>query len=202
MASYIHAGVFVPLFNYFEGCEQVSFCPAGNTSTRLQYWDENAYVSELVLSMPENDIPTKGDSRKSAADIAAAAAEKEGLVAQGEEAETKAKKRKAEAKDSSKQKKVTYSQVHAMQVSNFCRPLPHISNSGATVMQSFIGPTMQRRQTEAMEAARTPKTQIAPREAKKATKLSPNPLQTPIATAATYVRASSNRPPKSINTSV
>ena len=64
-------------------------------------------MSELVVTVPEEKPVQESDSQvKSAADEAALAAQKEGLVAAGEEAEARAKKRKAEVKDSSKTKKV------------------------------------------------------------------------------------------------
>ena len=114
-ASYIHAGVFVPIFEFGEGWETFTFSPFGNTATRLQYWDENAYVSELVVTVPEEKPLQESDSQvKSAADEAALAAQKEGLVAAGEEAEARAKKRKAEIKDSSKTKKVCLFAIYHM----------------------------------------------------------------------------------------
>lgn len=107
-ACYIHAGVFVPVFNLTAGNERFVFSPLGNTATKLAYWDEGAYVSELVVSeVPDEASRRTLDARtKTAADKAAAAAEKEGLVALGKETDAKAKKRKAEVKDSAKPKKV------------------------------------------------------------------------------------------------
>ena len=90
-----------------EGWETFTFSPFGNTATRIQYWDDNAYASELVVTVPEEKPLQESESLvKSAADEAALAAQKEGLVAAGDEAEARAKKRKVEAKDSSKAKKV------------------------------------------------------------------------------------------------
>ena len=107
IASYIHTGVFVPVFEFEEGWETFTFSPFGNRATRLQYWDDNAYASELVISVPEaKPVYVTEAQSKSAVDEAALAAQREGLVAAGEEAEAKAKKRKAEIKDSSKTKKV------------------------------------------------------------------------------------------------
>ena len=115
--DYIHTGVFVPVFTFDEGYESVTFTPFGNTATRLQYWDENAYVSELVLQAPEEAAANGADSQPmSVADEAALAAQKEGLVATGAEAEAKAKKRKAEQKEALKQKKVLTSRCQMWSV--------------------------------------------------------------------------------------
>jgi hypothetical protein len=108
-ACYIHAGVFVPIFNLAAGNERFVFSPLGNTATKLAYWDEDAYVSELVVSEAPDETSAKtSEARaKSATDKAAAAAEKEGLVAMGKETDSKAKKRKIDFKDSAKTKKVS-----------------------------------------------------------------------------------------------
>ena len=108
MVSYIHAGVFVPVFNYVEGYELVSFASSANPAVRLQYWDENAYVSELTIAEPDEEKAGSGSEtqQKAVTDAAAAAAASEGLVAVGDEADAKSKKRKAEAKTEPKQKKV------------------------------------------------------------------------------------------------
>ena len=109
LVCYIHAGVFVPVFNTARGQERFTFSPLSNSATKLAYWDQDAYVSELVVSAPQQDDPSKArDAQvKPAADQAAAAAEKEGLVAIGNETEAKTKKRKNEVKDQAKQKKVS-----------------------------------------------------------------------------------------------
>ena len=98
------------------GHEQFTFSPLSNTAIRLAYWDEDAFVSELVVSAPPQEDSSKfNDTRvKSAADQAAVAAEREGLVAPGKETEPKTKKRKAEVKDTSKQKKVRIAQVSSL----------------------------------------------------------------------------------------
>ena len=107
VASYIHSGVFVPVLNLEAGKERFSFSPFGNSAVRLQYWDENAYASEFQAAVPEVPLPPRNESHvKSAADEAVLAARKEGLVATGDDVEAKSKKRKTEAKDSSKIKKV------------------------------------------------------------------------------------------------
>lgn len=106
-ADYVHAGVFVPVLNAVEDLQRFTFSPLGKSATKLVYWDEEAWASELVVSAgsPRFD-PSKHDSR-TAADEAAAAAENEGLLKPGKEAEAKVKKRKAEATAAAKQKKVS-----------------------------------------------------------------------------------------------
>ena len=106
--DYVHAGIFVPVFEVSPETERFSFSPFSNAATRLAYWDDNAYVSELVVSIPDNErgFNTSEAHAKSATDKAAAAAEKEGLVKPGKGTEAKAKKRKAEANAAAKQKKV------------------------------------------------------------------------------------------------
>ena len=105
-ADYIHAGVFVPVFNASEEIERFTFSPLGNTATKLAYWDEGAWASELVISTGSPKLTASEGQVRSAADQAAAAAEKEGLLTPGKEADTRAKKRKAEVNPAVKQKKV------------------------------------------------------------------------------------------------
>lgn len=107
-ASYIHTGVFVPVFQIAPGTEKFTFSPLNNAATKLAYWDQEAYVSELVVSTAESGkvAGTAENQARSASDKAAAAAEKEGLIKDPKETEAKAKKRKAEASTAAKQKKV------------------------------------------------------------------------------------------------
>ncbi|KAA6408327.1 MAG: rna-binding [Lasallia pustulata] len=106
-ASYIHTGVFVPVFQIAPGTEKFTFSPLNNAATKLAYWDQEAYVSELVVSTAESGkvAGTAENQARSASDKAAAAAEKEGLIKDPKETEAKAKKRKAEASTAAKQKK-------------------------------------------------------------------------------------------------
>lgn len=51
--SFIHSGVFVPVYNptgRTRNLEKYTFL--GSTGIRLAYWDEEGYVSELVVSQP------------------------------------------------------------------------------------------------------------------------------------------------------
>ncbi|MCJ1245591.1 hypothetical protein MMC30_002795 [Trapelia coarctata] len=129
-ACYIHAGVFVPVFNLAAGNERFVFSPLGNTATKLAYWDEDAYVSELVVSEAPDETSWKtSEARaKTATDRAAAAAEKEGLVALGKDTDAKAKKRKADVKDSAKAKKST--PAHLQFWSNRHAELHGVKSSG------------------------------------------------------------------------
>ena len=114
-ASYIHAGVFIPVFNTDSANGRFTFSPLGNNATKLAYWDEDAYVNELLISVPTEDKVKKTNEARSrsALDKAAIAAEKEGLLAPGKEMDAKAKKRKADATAAAKQKKVSVSGMKA-----------------------------------------------------------------------------------------
>ena len=100
--------MFVPVFNASEETERFTFSPLGNTATKLVYWDEDAWASELVVSTgsPKLDPAAGENPVRSAADQAAAAAENEGLLKPGKEADARVKKRKAEPNAAAKQKKV------------------------------------------------------------------------------------------------
>ncbi|KAI4087581.1 MAG: hypothetical protein LQ339_008869 [Xanthoria mediterranea] len=106
--DYIHAGVFVPVFTASDPAE-FCFHPLGNAATKLAYWDKEAYVSQLVVSSGSANLSTgAGDPQgKTSADLAAAAAEGEGLVQPGKESEVKAKKRKADAANAAAKSKKT-----------------------------------------------------------------------------------------------
>ena len=86
--------------------EDGTFSSSLNPAIRLQYWDEGAYVRELIINAAEetpNTLPAGGRE----VDAAAAAAENEGLVGAEDDADPKNKKRKAELKAAEKQKKAT-----------------------------------------------------------------------------------------------
>ena len=98
-ASYIHAGVFVPLLNVTEDIGNVSFPSSSNSAMKLIYWDENARASELVVSSGDDTRPqNRSDSNE--------AADKDALTKPGKETEVKVKKRKTESKEAEKLKKV------------------------------------------------------------------------------------------------
>ncbi|KAI5812630.1 hypothetical protein BZA77DRAFT_323690 [Pyronema omphalodes] len=65
--SYIHPGVFVPVYNAPEEAERFTFLPLMPVGggMRLAYWDEEAYVSELVLNTsPEPSSGGEADKPK------------------------------------------------------------------------------------------------------------------------------------------
>ena len=94
LVSYIHAGVFVPVLNPTASTERFTFSSLSNHHVKLAYWDEDAYVTELIVSLPDAD--NNSEKPKSESALAAAAAEGEGLVKTARDVE-KAKKRKAES---------------------------------------------------------------------------------------------------------
>jgi RNA-binding protein 5/10 len=105
LISYIHAGVFVPVLHQFgPDFAKFTFSPLSNPAMKLMYWDEAAYVSELVTAEATQISAIK--SKESEHAKLAAAAANEGLVAPGKDGEPKAKKRKVEKDSSASNKKV------------------------------------------------------------------------------------------------
>lgn len=102
LVSYIHAGVFVPCLNPTAATEKYTFSPLGNPSLKLQYWDEEAYATELVVSAPEK-------SEQSTQAVQQSLASSEGLK-QVSDAD-KAKKRKPQPESSTTAKKATPSHL-------------------------------------------------------------------------------------------
>lgn len=91
-ASYIHPGVFVPVYNALRGVERFTFLPmTANVGggLRLAYWDDDGYVSEHIVAKLEEDPKTDEADNKEKAKGAKGA--KDGTDDKG-----KAKKRKAE----------------------------------------------------------------------------------------------------------
>lgn len=105
MISHIHAGVFVPVLHQF-GPEfaRFTFSPLSNPAVKLMYWDEAAYVSELVTTLAAQTSTIRGKASDHAK--LAAAAANEGLVAPSKDGEPKAKKRKTDKDASANNKKV------------------------------------------------------------------------------------------------
>jgi G-patch domain len=75
LVSYIHAGVFVPVTKPTDDLAY-SFAASTNPAIRLAYWDQKAYLRELVVS---DDVPASSPAEET------------------QEAETKGRKRKAES---------------------------------------------------------------------------------------------------------
>ncbi|KAL1973822.1 hypothetical protein VTN31DRAFT_5382 [Thermomyces dupontii] len=63
LASYIHAGVFVPVLNPTPSTVRFTFSPLNNPDMKLQYWDEEGYVTELVVSREDLDKKPKTESK-------------------------------------------------------------------------------------------------------------------------------------------
>lgn len=99
----------MPVFNITESNARFTISPLGNTATKLAYWDEEAYVTELIVSSapPTPAVPAVENQARSTLDRVAATVEKEGLLKPGKETDAKVKKRKAETNDSNKAKKVS-----------------------------------------------------------------------------------------------
>jgi hypothetical protein len=95
LASYIHAGVFVPVLNPTPSTARFTFSPLSNPDMKLAYWDDEGYVTELVVSSAEAET-THGRSKGDQADNPNKAA-KDG---------DKSKKRKADAATGSGMKKI------------------------------------------------------------------------------------------------
>ena len=130
------------MFNATEGSEKFTFSPLGNTATKLAYWDEQAWVSELIVSSttPKQIAATHDSQVRSASNLAAAAAENEGLLKPGKETEAKAKKRRVEASDTTKQKKVCDLKPVTRNTHSCvcCRLHQRTCNFGVTAMRSFM----------------------------------------------------------------
>ena len=94
--DYIHAGVFVPVL---DGHDAFQFSPLGNPSTKLTYWDENAYCNEVAVAEDSTDETKDQDMATAAGDASAhTAIDKDG----------RARKRKGDvAESAAKQKKVS-----------------------------------------------------------------------------------------------
>ena len=95
LASHIHAGVFIPVLQQVdEELARFTFFPLNNKALRLMYWDESAYVSELMVAVVQSSgLPISKQTESSRLAVAAAG---EGLVAVSKNGEPKQKKRKVE----------------------------------------------------------------------------------------------------------
>ncbi|ETN45699.1 uncharacterized protein HMPREF1541_09532 [Cyphellophora europaea CBS 101466] len=124
LVSYIHAGVFVPVINPAPSVERFLFSPLNNPSLKLAYWDEDAYVTELVVFAPDS---TETDLRTGQAKLA----DSEGLKSSSAKEKNNAaiRKRKAESSDPSTTKKPAPS--HLQFWSNRHAELHGIKSSGS-----------------------------------------------------------------------
>jgi hypothetical protein len=108
LVSYIHAGVFVPVYNTSNAVGRFTFSPLSNPSVKLAYWDEEAYVSEFLLESGDLEARTNASEDSREKKPQDSAAEKEGLKKTAKEPESKVKKRKAETGTGSSSKKVIF----------------------------------------------------------------------------------------------
>lgn len=66
-ASYIHPGVFVPVYNAPKGAERFTFLPmTANVGggLRLAYWDDDGYVSEHIVAKSEETPKVKAEGKE------------------------------------------------------------------------------------------------------------------------------------------
>jgi G-patch domain len=88
LVTYVHAGVFVPVVNPTASTLRFTFSPLNNPAMNLAYWDEDAYITELIVSTGDVPLATKSTKHN------LPSAENEGLRPLKEL--EKSKKRKAE----------------------------------------------------------------------------------------------------------
>ncbi|EKV19025.1 hypothetical protein PDIG_05220 [Penicillium digitatum PHI26] len=99
LVTYIHGGVFVPVMNATSGASYYTFSPSNNPSLKLMYWDDAAYVTELVLSTAEDDATQEQKANKTISSHGDG-------QAKGTKDSDKGKKRKADASTSANTKKL------------------------------------------------------------------------------------------------
>lgn len=85
LVSYVHSGVFVPVLNPETVDPRFMFAPLVNSSMKIAYWDEEAFVSEFKVSDGESD---SSKARSNKEDLTSVVTESK---------DTRSKKRKAEA---------------------------------------------------------------------------------------------------------
>ena len=135
LVSYIHAGVFVPVFDFSAIEERFTFSPLQNPSMRLAYWDEGAYVTELCINKAESPPANM-------------TADSSDLASKAKEAE-RSKKRKAEqlAVKEAAIKKVApthlqfWSNRHAELHGLDQKPAMHEEETSTVAKQSYADPT-------------------------------------------------------------
>ncbi|KAJ5857033.1 hypothetical protein N7455_007927 [Penicillium solitum] len=99
LVTYIHGGVFVPVMNAPSGASYYTFSPSNNPSLKLMYWDDEAYVTELVLSTAEDDAAQEQKANKTNSNHGDG-------QAKGTKDSDKGKKRKTDATTSASTKKL------------------------------------------------------------------------------------------------
>ncbi|OQE13682.1 hypothetical protein PENFLA_c044G01911 [Penicillium flavigenum] len=99
LVSYIHGGVFVPVMNAPSGASYFTFSPSNNPSLKLMYWDDAAFVTELVVSTEEDDAAQEQRANKTTSNQGDA-------QAKGMKDSDKGKKRKTDGPGSASTKKL------------------------------------------------------------------------------------------------
>jgi hypothetical protein len=99
LVSYIHGGVFVPVMNAPSGASYFTFSPSNNPSLKLMYWDDAAFVTELVVSTEEDDAAQEQRANKTTSNQGDA-------QAKGMKDSDKGKKRKVDGPASASTKKL------------------------------------------------------------------------------------------------
>ncbi|CAG8898809.1 unnamed protein product [Penicillium egyptiacum] len=99
LVSYIHGGVFVPVMNASSGASYFTFSPSNNPSLKLMYWDDAAFVTELVVSTEEDDAAQEQRANKTTSNHGDA-------QAKGMKDSDKGKKRKTDGPASANTKKL------------------------------------------------------------------------------------------------
>ncbi|KAJ5274283.1 hypothetical protein N7505_002828 [Penicillium chrysogenum] len=99
LVSYIHGGVFVPVMNAPSGASYFTFSPSNNPSLKLMYWDDAAFVTELVVSTEEDDAAQEQRANKTTSNQGDA-------QAKGMKDSDKGKKRKIDGPASASTKKL------------------------------------------------------------------------------------------------
>ncbi|KAJ6117474.1 hypothetical protein N7512_007199 [Penicillium capsulatum] len=99
MVSYIHAGVFVPVLSPTASTDRFTISPLNNPSLKLMYWDDEGYVTELMLSSDDEvaQEPLRSDKTTGGNEDSQAKSSKDA---------DKFKKRKADAATAANAKKL------------------------------------------------------------------------------------------------
>ena len=89
LVSFIHSGVFVPVYNPPPNAKNLGkYTFMGSNGLRLAYWDEEGYISEVVVGRPEPLVSTTAAANPSSEKATESAA-------------SKSKKRKADTEKAS-----------------------------------------------------------------------------------------------------
>ena len=110
MLSFVHTGVFVPVSERDPVPTKFTFSPLNNPSMRLTYWDEEAYLSELVLTTEDTPFSQQlkeGSHSTTTGKPAGTNATGEDGVAKETKNNDKTKKRKAETGTTTSNKMVS-----------------------------------------------------------------------------------------------